>query len=159
MSPKSAPFPHFLKFPPTMANVSPTKALRLARNIAYPNQIWWLIASFLALLSLLHLTNILILLIQRKKTLASSRKQTRDENDPEKVHRSSSLKTGILRRLEAAVRETISILLYRYTVPVGSTLRINGAETFIVVAYTIMVLTWTFINCTFFLSIITIKLS
>ncbi|GJJ08729.1 hypothetical protein Clacol_002948 [Clathrus columnatus] len=124
-----------------MPTVSPTKALRLARNIAYPQQLWWFIASFIGLVSLLHFTNFLVLRYQ-KYLLAHKN----GNDDPENSQRKTTQRFSF-RKLTSTVSETIAIVLYRYTIPLGYSHRVNVTEIAIVVAYITSVLIWTFINC------------
>lgn len=126
-----------------MPQVSTSKVLRLARNIAYPEQIWWFIATFIGLLALLHLANTLILRHRRQSLLNVYYGDS--PADPESTHR--TLKASLFKRLVSSITESLSILLYCYTIPIGGRQRANFAETGIVVAYITICLTWTFINC------------
>lgn len=109
-----------------------------ARDTSYPNQVWWFLASFIALVSLHHFT-----------TLLFPRKHKSARTDPEQTTDINTDKIS-LRRLPSAVQETVSILLYRYTVPLGNNNRVNWAEISVVAGYIAIVLTWTFVNCQFF---------
>lgn len=117
-----------------MPSNDPNSILSNARDTSYPNQVWWFLASFIALVSLYHFTALLF-----------SRNHKSARTDPEQTTDISTNKIS-LRRLPSAIQETVSILLYRYTVPLGNNNRLNWAEISVVTGYIIVVLTWTFVN-------------
>lgn len=121
-----------------MSSNDPNSSLSNARDTAYPEQVWWFIAAFIALLALFHLRN----LLRWSTFLPPARAQVH----PEGINHITRGKYSI-RRLPITVQETLTILLYRYTVPLGNGRRVNWAEIGVVSGYITVVLTWTFINC------------
>jgi ferric-chelate reductase len=100
-----------------------------ARNVAYPNQIIYLIASFIALISLCHFSSMFYHFIFRKRVYEWNRRTTVS-----------------LTRLPAAVADSFRTLAFRWTVPVGSSHELNFAEVGLTLAYMAVLYTWAFIN-------------
>ncbi|GJJ08728.1 hypothetical protein Clacol_002947 [Clathrus columnatus] len=90
-----------------------------ARDTVYPEQIWWFMASFIALLVLFHFIKI----IQQWRSPSLPRDPEKNNNLELAPHRRRSIS-----RLPIAIYETITIILFRYTVSFGYSRRVNWAE-------------------------------
>ena len=127
----SSPIPSFLQ--DTMATFLPRATdedLENARFLAYPKQVLFLIASFIALISLCHFFSMFYYFIIRKR-----------------IHEWKRRTTVSLTRLPAAVADSFRALAFRWTVPVGSSHELNFAEVGLTLAYIAVLYTWAFINC------------
>ncbi|KAK0454111.1 iron reductase [Desarmillaria tabescens] len=116
--------------PPNSSYVSLAKAsnpdrdIRVGRTAAYPKQYWYLIASFIALVSLCRI-------------LSLAYAYTRRPQGRSKVW-----------RLPSTVVNVFRIIAFRWTVPLGRSHVMNLAEIFLGVMYLTAMLTWTLINTT-----------
>ena len=103
-----------------------------ARNLAYPKQTLYFIASFIALISLCHFLSMFYHFIFRKR-----------------IHEWKRRTTVSLTRLPAAVADSFRALAFRWTVPVGSSHELNFAEVGLTLGYMAVLYTWTFVNSMF----------
>ena len=103
--------------------------LQNARILAYPKQVLYLVASFIALISLYHFFSMFYHFIIRKR-----------------VHEWKRRTTLSLTRLPAAVTDSFRTLAFRWTVPVGSSHELNFVEVGLTLAYMAVLYTWTFVN-------------
>ncbi|KAF8589885.1 hypothetical protein K439DRAFT_1651457 [Ramaria rubella] len=108
-------------------------ALQNQRNNEYPQQIWFMLAGFIGLLTLSHIGTLII--YWRHKTKARSNGPVIDE----KIS---------LRRLPIAIWNTFRVIVYRISLPIGSGKTVNFAEVGIASGYIVALFTWEFINCT-----------
>ncbi|KAJ7082379.1 ferric reductase like transmembrane component-domain-containing protein [Mycena belliarum] len=108
--------------------VNPDKAPSIHRGHEYPLQIWYLLASFIALISIIHFAAQL-----------SARLRT--------PHAPGRRKVPTLRRLPAAVLHVFRTTAFRITVSRGS-YTLNLTEFFLGCAYMAVIFTWAFINTT-----------
>ncbi|KAF9478931.1 hypothetical protein BDN70DRAFT_879320 [Pholiota conissans] len=116
---------------------SPTaidKALRVARSWAYPKQILYLLASFTALLTIIHFASLTHRYLTRRR-IYPSRKASDAEHAPVQ-----------LQRLPLALADSLRALAFRWTVPIGFGYTLNVAEVFLAAAYMAIMFTWTFVN-------------
>ena len=105
--------------------------LQNARILTYPKQVLYLIASFIALISLCHFLSLFYHSIIRKRS-----------------HEWKRRTTVSLTRLPAAAADSFRTLAFRWTVPVGSSHELNFVEMGLTLAYMAVLFTWTFVNCT-----------
>ena len=110
--------------------------LESARFLAYPKQIIYFIASFIALISICHFFSIFYRFIIRKR-----------------IYEWKKRATVSLTRLPAAVADSFRTLAFRWTVPVGSSHELNFVEVGLTLAYMAVLYTWTFVNSMFHLFI------
>ena len=103
--------------------------LQNARISDYPKQVLYLIASFIALISLGHFLSMFYHFIIRKR-----------------IHEWKTRTTVSLTRLPAAVTDSLRALAFRWTVPVGSSHELNFVEIGLTLAYMAVLYTWAFIN-------------
>jgi ferric-chelate reductase len=103
--------------------------LENARILAYPKQVNYFIASFIALISLCHFFSMFYHFIIRKR-----------------IHEWRRRTTVSLTRLPAAVADSFRTLAFRWTVPVGSSHELNFVEVGLTLAYMAVLYTWAFVN-------------
>ncbi|KAK0217354.1 ferric reductase NAD binding domain-containing protein [Armillaria nabsnona] len=109
----------------TMAKApNPDRDIRVARAAEYPKQYWYLLASFIALVSL-------------SRILSLAYAYTRRSRERSKAWRLSSATVNIFR-----------IIAFRLTVPVGRSHIVNLTEIFLGVMYLTAMLTWIWTNTT-----------
>ncbi|KAF8809134.1 hypothetical protein BYT27DRAFT_7222686 [Phlegmacium glaucopus] len=107
------------------------KVLFKARNFSYPKQILYLVASFIALISLCHFLSMLHRFITRNKVYLWNRRTTVS-----------------LPRLPAVIVDSFRTIAFRWTVPVGSSHELNFAEVGLTLGYMAVIFSWTFVNTT-----------
>ena len=100
-----------------------------ARILSYPKQVLYLIASFIALISLCHFLSMLYNFITRNR-----------------VHGWKERAAVSLTRVPVAVVDFIRTLAFRWTISVGSSYELNFAEVGLTLAYIAVLFTWTFVN-------------
>ncbi|KAJ7697664.1 ferric reductase NAD binding domain-containing protein [Mycena rosella] len=113
--------------------VNPDKTASHARTYSYPPRVWYFIASFIALLSLYHFTNMFWSWMRSKNSAGSS---------------SASRGVRSLRRIPVAVLNIVRSSIFRTTLFFGGSYKLNIAELFLSCAYIALLFTWAFINTT-----------
>ncbi|KAF8155465.1 ferric reductase NAD binding domain-containing protein [Crassisporium funariophilum] len=114
------------------APVDPDKAIRIARFFSYPKQVLYLIASFIALISLCHFIAAAYQYATRKR-----------------VYQRTDARTAVsLRRIPAAAADSFRAIAFRWTIPIGASHTLNLAEVGLTVGYIGVLLSWTFVNTT-----------
>ncbi|KAF8903885.1 ferric reductase NAD binding domain-containing protein [Gymnopilus junonius] len=106
------------------------KTLRVARSFAYPKQILYLIASFIALVSLCHIISVAFRYATRKRVYSGKRA------------------SASVSRLPIALVDSIQALTMRWTIHLGSSYMFNFAEVGVVIGYMGVLFSWTFVNTT-----------
>ncbi|THV04056.1 hypothetical protein K435DRAFT_774561 [Dendrothele bispora CBS 962.96] len=117
---------------------NPDRDLRIYRASQYPYDLWFLVASFIALITLCRFLSFLLSKIIKRKRSSSP------INDEEKVVQDAG-RTIHLRRLPIALVNLYRIIAYRLTFTIGS-FTINLAEIFICLAYIAANFVFLFIN-------------
>lgn len=118
---------------PAPAPVDPNKAIRISRFFSYPKQVLYLLASFIALVSICHFISLGYYLLTRHRRRA--------------VHNRPPDGTKIRwRRLPASALDTLRAISFRYTIPLGANYTFNLAELGLTVGYIGVLFTWTFVN-------------
>ncbi|KAI8973096.1 iron reductase [Trametes punicea] len=120
--------------------VDPNATIRADHNRDYPRQLWWLIASFVGLVSLCHW---LCWVIAR----SSSRHEVSRKEDVE-GSASPSGRRFSLRRVPIAMVNAFRVAAFRYTLEIGESYTLNLAEVFVTCVYIIAIFTWEFVNTT-----------
>ncbi|KAK0439364.1 iron reductase [Armillaria borealis] len=113
--------------------VDPDRVIRIGRAAEYPKQVWYFIASSVALVSLCHC---LSLVYTYTRTLKPASKGIAPRG-----------RVSLL-RLPHALVELFRIVSFRCTIPVGQSHSLNVAEVFLTAAYIAVVFTWSLINST-----------
>ncbi|KAJ6570966.1 ferric reductase NAD binding domain-containing protein [Mycena vulgaris] len=114
-----------------LAAVSRDKALSKQRNYSYPLQIWYLLASFIALLSIFHFTTLLFTRLRAPKPLSAASRRT----------------SPTLARLLFAAVHVFRTVAFRITGSFGG-YTVNFTEFFLACAYIAIIFTWTLVNTT-----------
>ncbi|KAJ7675201.1 ferric reductase like transmembrane component-domain-containing protein [Mycena rosella] len=111
------------------AKLNPDKVPSIQRGYAYPLQIWYFLASFIALVSIAHFSTLLTDRLRARKTFSPGERGAL-----------------VLRRLPAAVH-VFRTVAFRTTVSLGG-YTLNFTEFFLGCAYIAIIFTWAFINTT-----------
>ncbi|KAJ6517996.1 ferric reductase NAD binding domain-containing protein [Mycena vitilis] len=112
------------------AKVNPDKVPSIARNNAYPNQIWYLLASFIALVSICHFTALIAAHLRTKRPFSAR-----------------SRSPSSLSRLALAAVHVFRTVMFRTTASFGG-YTLNFAEFFLGAGYIVVIFTWEFVNTT-----------
>ena len=108
------------------------RTIRKARTAAYPKHVVYYVASFIALMSVLHFLSLGYRYATRK----------RGSN--------ARLRTGIsVLRLPAALVDSLRALVFRWTVPFGSSFTLSMAELTLSMCYIGLLFSWTFVGSRF----------
>ncbi|KAK0473728.1 hypothetical protein IW261DRAFT_674687 [Armillaria novae-zelandiae] len=113
--------------------VDPDRIIRIGRAAEYPKQVWYFIASFIALVSLCHCLSVVF---TYTRTLKPASKGIAPRG-----------RISLL-RLPRALVELFRVVAFRCTIPVGQSHSLNVAEVFLTAAYIAVVFTWSLINST-----------
>ncbi|KAF7291233.1 FAD-binding FR-type domain-containing protein [Mycena indigotica] len=103
-----------------MAAANPDKTISKYRNHQYPVELWWTLAAFIGLLTVIHWTTVVIRLTRIKKG-------------------PSSVRAGL---------HFVRAAAFRVQIPYGVGHSINVAEFLAACAYIVTIFTWQFINTT-----------
>lgn len=125
-------------------SVDPDHAREIVFSGLHTKYLWWSIASFIALISLLQLTSYLHNTIAGRRRNSSGRAQDPELAGSARRHHFS------LSRLPVAIVNTYRIVAFRYTIGIGS-YTLNLAEVFLTVAYIVMLFALAFSNSAFFM--------
>ncbi|KAF9033922.1 hypothetical protein BDZ89DRAFT_1158104 [Hymenopellis radicata] len=110
--------------------VDPDRAIRVQRAADYPKQVWYLLASFIAFVSICHGISLLFSRTRR-------------------IQGRNGERGGIsLRRVPLAFVNVFRVMAFRWTIPIGNYYTLNVAEVFLTAAYIAIVFTWSLINST-----------
>ena len=121
-------------FPPVNLAVTTNvdKTIRKARTLSYPKHVLYYIASFIALMSLCHFLSL------------GYRYATRNRAS------NAQLRTSISGfRLPAALVDSLRALVFRWTIPVGSSFTLSLAELTLALCYIGLLFSWTFVGSRF----------
>ena len=131
MSPHKNPTSFFRAIVGIVVASNPDKVIRKVRTSSYPKQVLYLIASFIAFISLCHFFSLFYKFLDHRKRTCGSKRRTF---------------TLSLTRLPAAVTDSFRTLAFRWTVPVGSSYELNFAEVGLILGYMAVLFSWTFVN-------------
>ncbi|KAJ7266988.1 ferric reductase NAD binding domain-containing protein [Mycena haematopus] len=113
--------------------VNPDRAPSHARTYAYPQYVWYLLASFIALVSLYHFTFAFISWVRSK---------------PRAISTSSTRGHGSFLRIPVTILNVVRNAAFRTTVYFGGSYTLNLTELFMGCAYIALLFTWAFVNTT-----------
>lgn len=116
--------------------LDPDRPIRIARFFSYPDQVLYLVASFIGFVTLCHFVSLAYTFSRRNSVLV-----------PGSRPRTTAL---AFRRLPRAFMDVFRALAFRWTIDVGRSYTLNIAELFLTAAYAAVLFTWTMINCTSF---------
>ncbi|TBU43175.1 ferric reductase NAD binding domain-containing protein [Dichomitus squalens] len=123
---------------------NPDRALRIARNHAYAHQIWWLIASFIALIIIFQFLSWAVSKYYSRNT-PKGKKPADAEAGASPI---PSPRRFSLRNIPTAIINVYRVVAFRWTLEIGQSYTLNFAEVFITVAYIVALFTWEFVNTT-----------
>ncbi|KAH9896468.1 iron reductase [Cubamyces lactineus] len=115
------------------AAANPDKTIRKARASAYPHQLWWLIASFIGFIAIIHFGS-----------WAAEKYSARQRP----AQRPASTRRVSWRRIPLALVNAYRVVAFRWTVKFGPWRTLTLAEVFITCAYIVALYTWAFVNTT-----------
>ncbi|KZT23202.1 iron reductase [Neolentinus lepideus HHB14362 ss-1] len=120
---------------------SADRPIRAGRAKAYPKEIWWFIVSLIFLVSLCHLSN--LLLSKFRQWRQSSKKA-----DPE--GQGSVLRRGTLSltRIPLALINLYRVIAFRCTLQIGSSYSLCLADVFLTCTYIAIIFGWALTNTT-----------
>jgi len=112
------------------------------RTNAYTIQIWYLLLSFIFLLTVLRLANLLYCKCMQSRRSGSTHTE---------IHSTAPYPTSHLRRFPLAIVNSYRVIVLRCAVRlnVGTSYTLSVAEVCLTLAYIIALFTWTFINSAF----------
>ncbi|KAL1938751.1 hypothetical protein VTO73DRAFT_11354 [Trametes versicolor] len=131
-----APGPH--SAPP----VDPNRAIRGAHNKEYPREVWWFVASFIALVSVCQLVSWAI------SKLSSGCPVGKQAGDAETAGQSNPPHRFSWRRVPLAAVNLYRVVAFRWTLEIGQSYTLNLAEVFVTIAYIVALFVWEFVNTT-----------
>lgn len=118
---------------------NPDQGREVALALLHTKYLWWSIASFIALISLVQLISYLHTKITGRRRNSTGRVQ-----DPEQAGSARGRHLS-LSRLPVAIINTYRIIAFRCTVGIGS-YTLNIAEVFLTVAYIVLLFALAFFN-------------
>lgn len=121
--------------------VDPDRGREAYYTVLHTKELWWSIAGFVGLISLLQFISYL-----HTKFAGQRRKPLVQPQDTEQAGTAQGQGLS-LRRLPVAIINTCRVIAFRYTVGIGS-YKLNLAEVFLTAAYIVMLFTLTFSNST-----------
>ncbi|OJT05986.1 Ferric/cupric reductase transmembrane component 2 [Trametes pubescens] len=127
---------------PSAPPMDPNRAIRGAHNKQYPREVWWFVASFIALVSICQLVSWGI------SKLSSGRPVRKQAGDAETAGRSNSPRRFSWRRVPLAAVNLYRVVAFRWTLEIGQSYTLNLAEVFVTAAYIIALFVWEFVNTT-----------
>jgi hypothetical protein len=121
-------------FPPGSPTgvINPDRDIGKARTIAYSKYVLYLIASFIVLISLSHFLSLGYRYATRKR-----------------AHRAQLRTSFSTIRLPTALADSLRALVFRWTVPIGSSFTLSLAELGLAVGYIGVLFSWTLVGSMF----------
>ncbi|EJF65061.1 hypothetical protein DICSQDRAFT_177735 [Dichomitus squalens LYAD-421 SS1] len=120
--------------------IPPDTLIWMQRNHLYPQQVWWILASFIGLVAIAQFLSWV-----GSKASSPCPARMADAEAPGGSVRQRKLQ---LSRLPLAIVNWWRVFAFRNTVEFGELLSITYAEAFITVGYIVALFTWEFINTT-----------
>ncbi|GJJ07267.1 hypothetical protein Clacol_001467 [Clathrus columnatus] len=124
---------------------NPDRFLKLAQQADYVHEVWWFMASVIGALAVFHYCSVFLQACssgESEPSLSSSTGTTSGEP------LSTTIRSGkiSLRRLPAAINSTIRIVLFRWTVPIGTNAVASVSELIFIFGYIGALLIWEFVH-------------
>lgn len=130
-------------------------------NARYTKQLIYFISSVIALLTVINVFLIIWHRVSAQKQQHKTNELTQDSPDDihvkhQQIENAGGPRRGknSIRRIPLAILNTVRALSNRYTVPIGFGFRFSLLEIIITIIYCTAVFVWTFINCSFLLSLV-----
>lgn len=120
------------------------RIIRARRTKQYPQQLWWLIASFIGLIAIVQFLSWTISKFSSRTPLQKKPGDAEvGESTPAPARHSS------WRRLPTALINLYRVVAFRWSLNIGSSYTLTFAELFVTAAYIVALLTWEFVNSQF----------
>ncbi|TFK47728.1 hypothetical protein OE88DRAFT_1705322 [Heliocybe sulcata] len=124
------------------------KTIRVALAKTYPKEIWYFVASFIFLLSLVRVISFVLQRLHRRRA-PSSQTGGSYGSDPELASPTSlSRGTTSLRRIPTAAANAWRVIAFRSTLQIGKSYSICLADMFVTFAYILVLFVWALVNTT-----------
>ncbi|KAI0743893.1 iron reductase [Daedaleopsis nitida] len=120
-------------------------AIWVERNQLYAKQVWWLISSFIILVSAGQLGSWVASKAFSRLPASSGMRQVKDVEDRARVSRPRKRDWS---RLPLALVNYFRVFAFRNTIDIGPSISVTYAEALITTAYIIAMFTWEFVNTT-----------
>jgi ferric-chelate reductase len=127
----------------------PNGPIKNERDVDYPKQTWYLLASFIGLLVIFHIGSTIVRWIRKRRILSAVQyvEERKEDSTNEEPARSSSNSGTSLRRIPIALVNTFRIVAFRIPLRIGGGSVVNVAEIGVAAGYIIAIFIWEFINC------------
>ena len=121
--------------------LSPSRAARIWRNVHYPQELWWAIACFIAVIAFFQFASWVAVKRRARRATAPAA-----STDAETGGASATARRFSWRNLPSAIVNGYRVVAFRWTLNIGDSYTLNMAEVFVTCAYIIALFTWEFIN-------------
>ena len=121
---------------------NPDKLLRVARNAAYPHQIWWFLASFIAFVAICQFLSWAV----SKYSSGAATKEKKPADAETGASPNPSTRRSSLRNIPTAFINAYRVVAFRWTLEIGQSYTLNLAEVLVTIVYIVALFTWEFIN-------------
>ena len=131
------------------AKTSADRAIYFARDEAYPEQLWWLVAAFIGLVAVCQFAAWVLSKWSRARRLAQRKnaQKTNPGGAAEGGGSPSAAGRGFaLRNVPTAVVNAYRVVAFRWTLEIGQSYTLNLAEVFVTVAYIVALFSWEFLG-------------
>jgi ferric-chelate reductase len=118
---------------------SQEEILRGEREDNYPLEVWYFLASFIFLVSIVNWADVAIGYLRARRQQRKLAQQL-----PEGSNRRGSID---LSRLPLALTDTFRALSFRWTIPIGRSYSLNVMQMLLTATYIVILYTWAFIHC------------
>jgi hypothetical protein len=124
---------------------SPFRAYQLWQRAEYPKQVWYFVASGIALLILANVIN----LLRTRARVNSLRKSQANHASSGDVERNvtATPKVSSWKRTINSIDAAFKIIAFRWTVPYGPNYVLSFTELFFTLGYLLALLIWAFVHC------------
>lgn len=120
----------------------PDRTIRVVHAQNYPVQVWYFLASFIFLLTVINYTGRMM-----GYYLARVRRRQLSQVSSESSAQGLPIRGSIsLLRLPQALADTLRALSFRWTIPIGRSYTLNVAEVVLAAVYIAICLAWSLIN-------------
>ncbi|KAH9855455.1 iron reductase [Lenzites betulinus] len=122
--------------------MDPNRAIRAGHNTEYPREVWWFIASFIALVALFQFLSWATSKLSSGRPAAAKGAKDAEAGVTPPARRFS------WRNIPLTLVNAYRVVAFRWTLQIGQSYTLNLAEVFITVGYIVALFTWEFVNTT-----------
>ncbi|KAM5543941.1 hypothetical protein V8D89_002558 [Ganoderma adspersum] len=126
---------------------NPDRAIYYARDEAYPEQLWWLVAAFIGLVAVCQFGAWALAKCSRSRRPSKNSQKTTDTAEAGGTP-SAAGRGFALRNVPTAVINAYRVVAFRWTLEIGQSYTLNFAEVFVTVAYIVALFSWEFLGTT-----------